>query len=599
MSSGCAAVRDALQAEVARVLPGRVQVVVTGCIGACALGPLVLVEPEDVLYCRVKPEDAAEIVSSHLADGRVVERLVWHDGEGRPRATLREIPFFSRQVKMVLRNCGRIDPENVEEYLERGGYEALRQVLTSWTPARVIEAVKASGLRGRGGAGFPTGRKWELAAREPASPKYVVCNADEGDPGAFMDRSVLEGDPHSVLEGLAIAGYAIGAHKGFVYVRAEYPLALSRLETALQQAYERGLLGKRLFGTGFDFDVEVRVGAGAFVCGEETALLASLEGRRGMPRPRPPFPARSGYMGQPTVINNVETLANVPLIIREGPEKFASLGTEGSKGTKVFALAGKINLTGLVEVPMGTTLREIIFDIGGGIPGGKRFKAAQTGGPSGGCIPAEFLDVPVDYDTLAGLGSIMGSGGLIVLDEDTCMVDVARFFLQFTRDESCGKCTPCREGIPQMLGILDRIVAGRGREGDLEELERLGRFIKLTALCGLGQTAPNPVLSTLRYFRSEYEAHIFRQECPAAVCRSLTSFVVDRAQCMGCGACTRVCPVGAIAGAVKQPHEIDQEKCIRCGQCRSVCAFSAVRQVPGRLASAAVGRNGNGVRNGS
>ncbi|MEW6546045.1 MAG: NADH-quinone oxidoreductase subunit NuoF [Bacillota bacterium] len=599
VSSGCAAVKEALSAEVARAFSGGVEVVVTGCIGVCALGPLVLVEPEDVLYCHVKPEDASEIVASHLVGGRVVERLLWRDAQGRPRAALADIPFFSRQVKLVLRKCGRIDPENVDEYLERGGYRALREVLSGWTPARVIEAVKASGLRGRGGAGFPTGRKWELARREALYPKYVVCNADEGDPGAFMDRSVLEGDPHSVLEGLAIAGYAIGANKGFIYVRAEYPLALSRLEIALRQAYDRGLLGKKLFGTDFDFDVEVRVGAGAFVCGEETALLASLEGRRGMPRFRPPFPAQRGFLGRPTVINNVETLANVPLIILEGPEKFASLGTEGSKGTKVFALAGKINLTGLVEVPMGTTLREIIYDIGGGIPGGKRFKAAQTGGPSGGCIPAECLDVPVDYDSLAGLGSIMGSGGLIVLDEDTCMVDVARFFLQFTRDESCGKCTPCREGIPQMLAILDRIVAGRGQEGDLEELERLGRFIKLTALCGLGQTAPNPVLSTLRYFRSEYEAHIYRQECPAAVCRSLTSFVIDRAECMGCGACTRVCPSGAITGNVKEPHEIDQEKCIRCGQCRSVCAFSAVRQVPGRLVPLPVGEgNGHGVRHG-
>lgn len=594
VSSGCAAVRDALLARVAEASPAGVEVVVTGCIGACALGPLVLVEPEDVLYCRVRPDDAREIVESHLVGGRVVERLAWRDAEGRVCPTLADIPFFARQVKLVLRNCGRIDPEDVDEYLERGGYRALEEVVTRWTPARVIEAVEAAGLRGRGGAGFPTARKWEFARREPERPKYVVCNADEGDPGAFMDRSVLEGDPHSVLEGLAIAGYAIGAEKGFVYVRAEYPLALSRLEIALAQAYERGLLGRRLFGTDFNFDVEVRVGAGAFVCGEETALLASLEGRRGMPRPRPPFPARSGYLGHPTVINNVETLANVPLIIREGPEKFASLGTEKSRGTKVFALAGKINLTGLVEVPMGTTLREIIFDIGGGIPGGKRFKAAQTGGPSGGCIPAQFLDVPVDYESLAGLGSIMGSGGLIVLDEDTCMVDVARFFLQFTRDESCGKCPPCREGIPQMLAILDRIVAGRGRETDLEDLERLGRFIKLTALCGLGQTAPNPVLSTLRYFRSEYEAHIFRQECPAAVCRSLTSFVVDRAECMGCGACTRVCPAGAISGRVKEPHEIDQEKCIRCGQCRTVCAFSAVHQVPGRAVAVATGGNGHG-----
>ncbi|HHY93431.1 MAG TPA: NADH-quinone oxidoreductase subunit NuoF, partial [Firmicutes bacterium] len=554
-----------------------------GCVGACALGPLVLIEPEDVLYCHVKPEDAAAIVEEHLGAGRLVERLLWRDEQGEVKAHLHDIPFFRHQQKQVLHNCGRIDPENIDEYLERGGYSALRRVLTEWTPEQVIAAVTKSGLRGRGGAGFPTGRKWEFAAKEQRFPKYVVCNADEGDPGAFMDRSVLEGDPHAVIEGLAIAGYAIGAEQGFVYVRAEYPLALARLEVALRQARERGFLGQDICGSGFAFDLAIRVGAGAFVCGEETALLASVEGRRGMPRFRPPFPAQKGLWGQPTVINNVETLANIPLIIREGPEKFASLGTEGSKGTKVFALAGKINLTGLVEVPMGLTLRQIIYDIGGGTPGGKKFKAAQTGGPSGGCLPAAHLDTPVDYDSLSRLGAIMGSGGLIVMDEDTCMVDVARFFLQFTAEESCGKCSPCREGIPQMLAILDRIVQGNGREGDIEELERLGRFIKLTALCGLGQTAPNPVLSTLRYFRSEYEAHIYRKECPAAVCPSLTSFVIDETECMGCGACTRVCPAGAISGRPKEAHVIAQERCLRCGRCRSICAFSAVRQIPGRL----------------
>ncbi|HHY46755.1 MAG TPA: NADH-quinone oxidoreductase subunit NuoF [Firmicutes bacterium] len=613
VSSGCRAVQEALKSELAKQgLDKEIKVVETGCMGSCDLGPVMVVYPEGVFYRKVRPEDARDIVQEHLLKGRPVERLLYHTSQREIIQQMEDIDFFAKQRKVVLRNCGIIDPEDITEYIARDGYEALARVLTEMTPEEVIDVVKKSGLRGRGGAGFPTGLKWEFCAKATGRPKYVVCNADEGDPGAFMDRSVLEGDPHSVIEAMAIAGRAIGSNQGFVYVRAEYPLAIQRLKHAIAQAYDYGLLGKDIFGTGFDFDLEIRVGAGAFVCGEETALLASIEGKRGMPRPRPPFPANEGLWGKPTLINNVETYANIPPIILNGWEWFAGIGTEKSKGTKVFALAGKIANTGLVEVPMGTTLREIVYDIGGGILGGKKFKAAQTGGPSGGCIPAEHLDTPMEYDTLVKLGAMMGSGGLIVMDEGTCMVDIAKFFLQFTQDESCGKCIPCREGTRAMLDILTRITEGRGREGDIELLEHLGTTIKDTALCGLGQTAPNPVLSTIRYFRHEYEAHIREKRCPAGVCAALVHYEILQDKCKRCGLCRRSCPVdaieetteaelvaagvgaagadmqaaGASQGAISQPASspkrkplfINQERCIKCGVCMRECRFQAINR---------------------
>ncbi|HHW43483.1 MAG TPA: NADH-quinone oxidoreductase subunit NuoF [Desulfotomaculum sp.] len=578
ISSDCKSVEQALVESIARLgLEREVKVVETGCMGPCDLGPVIVVYPEGVFYRQLKPADAVEIAEEHLLKGRVVRRLVYQAPDtGEKAITSDQIDFFKKQTRIALRNTGIINPESVEEYIARDGYRALGKVLSTMTPQEVIECIKRSGLRGRGGAGFPTGLKWEFSAKAAGSPKYVVCNADEGDPGAFMDRSILEGDPHSVLEAMAICGYAIGSRQGYVYVRAEYPLAVQRLDLAIRQAREYGLLGENIFGTGFDFDVEIRVGAGAFVCGEETALLASIEGQRGEPRPKPPFPAQGGLWGKPTVINNVETWANIPPIILNGPEWFASIGTEKSKGTKVFALAGKVNNTGLVEVPMGTTLREIIFDIGGGIPGGKQFKAAQTGGPSGGCIPAQYLDTPVDYESLTQLGAIMGSGGMIIMDEDTCMVDLARFFVEFVQDESCGKCSPCRVGTKRMLEILERITCGQGRDGDIELLEELGRGIKASALCGLGQTAPNPVLSTIRHFREEYEAHIYEKRCPAHVCRALTVYAIDTEKCNGCGRCALVCPAGAVSGEKKKPHRIDVEKCLRCGTCMEKCKFKAI-----------------------
>ncbi|WP_434579007.1 NADH-quinone oxidoreductase subunit NuoF [Thermoanaerobacterium thermosaccharolyticum] len=558
-------------------LDKEIQVVRTGCFGLCELGPVVVVYPEGVFYSRVKEEYVPEIVEEHLLKGRIVKKYLYGESvteEGiKP---LEETEFFKKQQRVALRNCGLINPEDIKEAIAFDGYKALAKVLTEMTPEEVISEIKKSGLRGRGGGGFPTGIKWEFAYNQKETPKYVVCNADEGDPGAFMDRSVLEGDPHSVLEAMAIAGYAIGANHGYIYVRAEYPLAVKRLQIAIDQAREYGLLGKNIFNTGFDFDIEIRLGAGAFVCGEETALLNSVMGKRGEPRPRPPFPAVKGVWEKPTIINNVETYANIPAIILKGAEWFSSIGTEKSKGTKVFALGGKINNTGLVEIPMGTTLREIIFEIGGGIPNGKKFKAAQTGGPSGGCIPAEHLDTPIDYDSLLSIGSMMGSGGLIVMDEDNCMVDIAKFFLEFTVDESCGKCSPCRIGTRRMLELLNKITSGKGEEGDIEKLETLANSIKASSLCGLGQTAPNPVLSTLRYFRDEYEAHIKEKRCPAGVCQALLRFRINPEKCKGCGICAKNCPTNAITGKVKQPHVIDQDKCIKCGTCMDKCPFDAI-----------------------
>ena len=578
-SGGCEKVIDALNSEIqAAGLTEEVCVVKTGCHGLCALGPVMIVYPDDILYAMVKPEDAHEIVQEHLLKGRPVTRLIYDDSvttEGVK--SLNDTNFYRKQTRVALRNCGVINPEKIDEYIARDGYMALGKVLTEMTPDEVIQTILDSGLRGRGGAGFPTGLKWKFASGNRGNvQKYVCCNADEGDPGAFMDRSVLEGDPHVVLEAMAIAGYAIGANQGYIYVRAEYPIAVERLKIAIGQAREYGLLGKNIFDSGFDFDIDIRLGAGAFVCGEETALMTSIEGKRGEPRPRPPFPAVKGLFGKPTILNNVETWANIPRIILQGPEWFASMGTEKSKGTKVFALGGKIKNTGLVEIPMGTTLREVVEDIGGGIPNGKKFKAAQTGGPSGGCIPAEHFDVPIDYDNLLAIGSMMGSGGLIVMDEDSCMVDIAKFFLEFTVDESCGKCTPCRIGTRRMLEILEKITEGKATMEDLDRLESLGDYIKQNALCGLGQTAPNPVLSTLRYFRDEYIAHIVDKKCPAGVCKALLSYEVQADKCRGCTVCARNCPTGAVSGSVKQPHSIDQSKCIKCGVCMSVCKFNAI-----------------------
>ena len=559
-------------------LSDEVKVIQTGCFGLCALGPIVIVYPEGSFYSMVKPADVAEIVEEHILKGRIVKRLLY-EGDGQAARTvtsLNETEFYRKQKRIALRNCGVIDPENIDEYIANDGYQALAKVLTKMKPADVIDTVTASGLRGRGGAGFPTGRKWAFAAKEDNPVKYVCCNADEGDPGAFMDRSLLEGDPHSLIEAMAIAGYAIGAHQGYVYVRAEYPIAVKRLSIAIRQAKEYGFLGDDIFGSGFDFDLDVRLGAGAFVCGEETALMKSIEGHRGEPRPRPPFPAVKGLFGKPTVLNNVETYANVPWIINHGAEAFAAIGTEKSKGTKVFALGGKITNTGLVEIPMGTTLREVIEDIGGGVPNGKKFKAAQTGGPSGGCIPESLIDTPMDYESLAAVGSIMGSGGLIVMDEDNCMVDIAKFFLQFTVDESCGKCTPCRIGMRRLLELVEKITSGNGTMEDIELTEQLCNHIRDNSLCGLGQTAPNPVLSTLQHFRDEYIAHVVDKRCPAGVCKNLLRYSIMADKCIGCTACARVCPVGAISGEVKKPHAIDAEKCIKCGACMEKCKFGAI-----------------------
>ena len=560
----------------AKGLSDEVMVVETGCHGFCEHGPLVIVYPEGTFYCQVKAEDVEEIVESHLFKGRIVERLLYHEPlthESIPNYS--EINFYKKQHRLVLENCGAINPEQIEEYIAVGGYEALAKAVTTMSPEDVIEEIKKSGLRGRGGGGFPTGMKWQFAKASVSDKKYVICNADEGDPGAFMDRSVLEGDPHKILEGMAVCGYAIGADEGYIYVRAEYPLAIKRLRIAIEQAEAMGLLGENIFGSGFSFKLHIKEGAGAFVCGEETALMASIEGKRGMPRPRPPFPAVAGLWGKPTNINNVETFGNVAAIITNGADWYAGFGTEKSKGTKVFALTGKINNTGLAEVPMGITMREIIYDIGGGINGGKKFKAVQIGGPSGGCLPESMLDLSIDYDSLTAAGAMMGSGGLVVMDEDTCMVDVAKFFLNFTQSESCGKCTPCREGTKRMLEVLTRITEGQGREGDIELLEELARNIKETALCGLGQTAPNPVLSTLKYFRHEYEAHIKEKRCPAGACEKLANYEITDA-CKGCGLCARQFPVNAISGEVKKKHVIDVTKCIKCGACMAACPFKAI-----------------------
>ncbi|MGN0384232.1 MAG: NADH-ubiquinone oxidoreductase-F iron-sulfur binding region domain-containing protein [Eubacterium sp.] len=579
-SSGSEEIIRVLQEEIEKNgLKDEVSVVKTGCHGLCALGPIMIVYPEATFYSMVKIEDISEIVTEHLLKGRIVSRLVYDETVTDSGVkSLNETDFYKKQKRIALRNCGVINPEVIDEYIGTGGYQALGKVLTEMTPDDVIQTLLDAGLRGRGGGGFPTGLKWKLARNivPDADQKYVCCNADEGDPGAFMDRSVLEGDPHAVLEAMAIAGYAIGASQGYIYVRAEYPIAVERLEIAINQAREYGLLGNNIFGTDFCFDIGLRLGAGAFVCGEETALMTSIEGNRGEPRPRPPFPAEKGLFQKPTILNNVETYANIPQIILNGAEWFASMGTEKSKGTKVFALGGKIKNTGLVEIPMGTTLREVIEEIGGGIPNGKKFKAAQTGGPSGGCIPAEHFDIEIDYDNLIAIGSMMGSGGLIVMDEDNCMVDIAKFFLQFTVDESCGKCTPCRIGTKRLYELLDKITKGQGTLEDIDKLEELCYFIKQNSLCGLGQTAPNPVLSTLKYFRDEYIAHVVDKKCPAGVCKDLLTYVIDPDKCKGCTMCARQCPAGAITGTVKVPHVIDTDKCVKCGACMSTCKFGAI-----------------------
>ena len=577
-SSNSEKIIEALEKEIkAKGLEKEVNVIRTGCFGLCALGPIMVVYPEGSFYSMVKVEDIPEIVEEHLLKGRIVTRLLYQETVDEDTIkSLNQTPFYAKQRRIALRNCGVINPEIIDEYIAMDGYAALGKVLTEMTPQQVIDEIKASGLRGRGGGGFSTGMKWSFAAANQADQKYVCCNADEGDPGAFMDRSVLEGDPHSLIEAMAIAGYAIGANQGYIYVRAEYPIAVKRLQIAIDQAHEYGLLGKNIFDTGFDFDLQLRLGAGAFVCGEETALLTSIEGNRGEPRPRPPFPAVKGLFGKPTILNNVETYANICQIILKGAEWFNSVGTEKSKGTKVFALGGKIKHTGLVEVPMGTTLREIVEEIGGGVPDGKKFKAAQTGGPSGGCIPAEHMDIPIDYDNLIAIGSMMGSGGLIVMDETTCMVDIAKFFLEFTVDESCGKCTPCRIGTRRLLELLEKITSGNGELEDLDKMEQLCYYIKENALCGLGQTAPNPVLSTLHFFRDEYVAHVKDKKCPAGVCKKLLQYSIVADKCRGCTACARVCPTGAISGKVKEVHTIDTSKCIKCGACMEKCKFGAI-----------------------
>ena len=589
-SSGSLAVQKAFTENIeAFGLTEEVKLVQTGCFGLCALGPVVIIYPDGTFYSRVTPDDVKEIVEEHLLKGRVVERLVYNDTgtklteEEKLNVALEDTAFYKSQNRVVLRNCGVINPEEIDEYIALDGYAALGKVLTEMTPEDVIKVITDSGLRGRGGGGFPTGRKWALCAPNKAPQKYVVCNADEGDPGAFMDRSVLEGDPHCLVEAMTICGYAVGATQGYVYVRAEYPIAVKRLQIAIEQAREYGLLGKNIFNSGFDFDLDIRLGAGAFVCGEETALMTSIEGNRGEPRPRPPYPAVKGLFGCPTVENNVETFANVPQIILRGAEWFASMGTEKSKGTKVFALGGKIKNTGLVEIPMGTTLRNIIYEIGGGIPNGKQFKAAQTGGPSGGCIPARLIDTEVDYDNLVSIGCMMGSGGLIIMDEDTCMVDMAKFFLDFTVEESCGKCTPCRVGTRRLLEILDKITSGKGTLEDIDRLEELCHYIKQNSLCGLGQTAPNPVLSTLNFFRDEYIAHVVDKKCPAGVCKDLLSFTIDKDKCIGCGKCAKNCPVDAITktdyvapGHKLASYTIDTAKCIKCGACLAGCKFGAI-----------------------
>ena len=577
-SSGSLKVADAIEEQIkANGLGEEVKVIKTGCFGLCAEGPIMMVCPEHVMYTKVTPEDVAEIFEEHIKGGNVVKRLLAGENEYEEiKDRLPQIPFFSMQKRIALNNCGIIDPENIDEYIALDGYQALAKVLGEYEPDDVIDEIKKSGLRGRGGGGFPTGRKWESSAVVQDHEKYVICNADEGDPGAFMDRSILEGDPHSVIEAMIINGYAVGSHQGYIYVRAEYPVAVQRLNVAIKQAKEYGFLGKNILGKNFDFDLEVRLGAGAFVCGEGSALMTSIEGKRGEPRPKPPRSAEKGLWKKPTVLNNVETYANIPQIIRNGADWFKGIGTEGSKGTKVFALGGKINNIGLVEVPMGTTLREIIYDIGGGIPGGKAFKAAQTGGPSGGCLPADCLDTPIDYDSLTKLGSMMGSGGLIVMDEDTCMVDLARFFLDFTVDESCGKCPPCRIGTKRMHEILVRITEGKGEPEDLDKLEILAKNIKASALCGLGQSAPNPVLSTMKYFRDEYMAHVVDKKCPAGVCKSMVKFIIDTDVCRNCGICKKNCPTGAISGDKNTPFVIDQDKCVKCGVCMEKCPFKSI-----------------------